>query len=105
MAYPFHIQKPATIAAHGGAPGSPFQEYIDRLVRLIPAEVLAAYHAARGIVVGVAPSDPLAVKFLPWLPVIGFVLVIFVRVWGTRARTGLWSTVQWLAVAIAAISF
>lgn len=85
MAYPLHIQKPAAIVAQGGTPGSPLQQYVDRLIRLIPAEVIAAYQAIRGIVVGVAPSSPGAKSFLPWLPDL--------------------KTIQWRAVGIAAVSF
>jgi len=105
MAYPLHIQKPAAMVAQGGTPGSPLQQYVDRLIRLIPAEVIAAYQAIRGIVVGVAPSSPGAKSFLPWLPVIGVILVLFVRAWGTRAPSGDLKTIQWRAVGIAAVSF
>src|ERR1700737_5393597 len=85
MAYPLHIQKPAAIVAQGGTPGSPLQQYVDRLIRLIPAEVIAAYQPIRGIVLGVAPSSPGAKSFLPWLPDL--------------------KTIQWRAVGIAAVSF
>jgi hypothetical protein len=105
MAYPLHIQKPATIAAQGGTPGSALQQYVDRLVRLIPAEVIAVYQAIRGIVAPIAKDDLAAKDFLPWLPVIGLGLVLFVRIWGTRAPSGDFSTVQWKAVGIAAVSF
>jgi hypothetical protein len=105
MAYPLHIQKPSTIVAQGGAAGSALQQYVDRLIRLIPAEAVAAYQAIRGIVASIAPTDPSAQSFLPWVPVIGILLVIFVRVWGTRAPSGAWSTVQVGAVAIATVSF
>jgi hypothetical protein len=105
MAYPLRILKPATIVAHGGTAGSPLQQYVDRLVRLIPAEVMAAYQAIRGVVVAVAPESPSAKSFLPWLPVIGFFLVLFVRAWGTRAPSGDLKTIQWRAVGIAAVSF
>ena len=105
MAYPLRIQKPATIVAHGGAAGSTLQQYTDRLIRLIPSEVVAAYLAIRGIVEAVAPNDPTAKGFLPWLPVVGVALVILVRSWGTRAPSGALSTVQVGAVGIAVISF
>ena len=51
-----------------------------------------------------ATGDQSAKDFLPWLPVIGFALVIWVRAWGTR-KTRSWRTVQKRAVAIAAVSF
>jgi hypothetical protein len=105
MAYPLHIQRPATIVAQGGTPSSPLQQYVDRLIRLIPAEVIAAYQAIRGIVVGVAPTSPGAQSFLPWLPIIGVILVLFVRAWGTRAPSGDPKTIQWPAVGIAMVSF
>lgn len=106
MSYPFRILKPSTIVAQGGVQaGNNLQQYLDRVIRLIPAEVVALYQAIRGIVESVAPTDPVAKSFLPWLPVIGLGLVIFVRAWGTRAANADWSTVQWGAVTIASISF
>jgi len=105
MTYPLRIQKPSTIVAHGGTPGSALQQYVDRLIKLIPAEVIAAYQAIRGVVVSVAPNSPDAKSFLPWLPIIGVLLVLFVRAWGTRAPSGDWATVQWRGVGIAMVSF
>lgn len=71
-----------------------------RLIRLIPAEVLALYQTLYGIFAGPEPSN-----ILPWLPVLGVALVIFVRAWGTRDDSGSWATVQWIAVLVAAVSF
>jgi hypothetical protein len=105
LAYPFRIQRPATIVAQGGQAGSSLQQYTARLVQLIPAEVVAAYSAIRGIVVVVAPADALAKETLPWLPLLGLAGVLFVRAWGTRAPSGSLSTIQWAAVGISAVSF
>jgi hypothetical protein len=103
--YPFRIQRPSTIVAHGGQPGSALQQYAGRLVQLIPAEVVAAYSAIRGIVVGAAANDALAKETLPWLPLLGIAAVLFVRAWGTRTPSGSLSSIQWRAVGIAAVSF
>jgi hypothetical protein len=108
MAYPFRIEKRSAIQAQADGAEQPtdaLQEYLARVIRLIPAEVVALYQAIRGIVEAVAPNDPTAKATLPWLPVIGLVIVVFVRSWGTRTADGDWSTVQWGAVLIAAVSF
>jgi hypothetical protein len=73
--------------------------YMGRLIRLIPAEVLAVYQTLRGILD--EPPSPL----LTWLPVIGILLVILVRAWGTRNEGGSWRSVQWLSVFISVVSF
>ena len=79
------------------------RDYANKLLRLIPAEVVALYQSAYAIIV--EQTDWLAKVTLPLLPIIGLVLVIFVRVWGTRSDDGKWGSVQWGAVFVAAISF
>ena len=105
MTYPLRIQRPATIVAQEGAGGSQLQQYVDRLIRLIPSEVIAVYQAVRGIVAAAAPNSADAQSLLPWLPVIGVLLVLFVRAWGTRAPSGALTSIQWPAVGIAMVSF
>ena len=106
MSYPLRIEKRSTIMAQSAAaPPSPLQEYVDRLIRLIPAEAVAAYSAIHGIVDGAAKSSASAANALPWLPVLGVAFVVLVRGWGTRASSGDLSTIQWSAVIIAVVSF
>jgi len=97
------------------------QEYADRLVRLIPAEVIALYTAVRGFFeipkespgaaqqaassIATSPDSTQIQLFLDWWPFICLLLVIFVRAWGTRSDMTNWRTVQWLAVFVAAVSF
>jgi hypothetical protein len=72
--------------------------YMERLVQLIPAEVVAlylAFHAAA------APNG----SFARWWPIICLALVIAVRVVGTRKPDDAFWSFQPIAVAVAAISF
>lgn len=101
MASVFRVQRPAAIHAHG-AGGGGLADYMGRLIKLIPAEVLGVYQTLFGIL---SPPPPPASVYLQWLPVLGLGLVIFVRAWGTRDASGSWQTVQWPAVAISAGSF
>lgn len=119
MDYPFRVQSEATararinaIVAQGAPPAAPqagasdLQQYLARVLKLIPAEVVSLYQGVRGVVQTAADGGDLFAKgFLPWLPLTGLLLVIFVRGWGTRDHTGSWTTIQWGAVTIAAISF
>jgi hypothetical protein len=73
--------------------------YMGRLIRLIPAEVLAVYQTLYGLLA--EPPSPM----LGWLPILGIVLIILVRVWGTRDESGSFKTVQWLSVVISIVSF
>jgi hypothetical protein len=100
MATVFRIRRPGTLVAHGAEPTEGLAAYMGRLVRLIPAEVLAVYQTLYGIL-----SDPQPSPFLIWLPVLGIALVILVRMWGTRDESGSWATVQWAAVFVATVSF
>jgi hypothetical protein len=99
MASVFRIYKPGQLMAQGaGSENSP-AAYMGRLVRLIPAEVLAVYQTLYGLLN--EPPSPL----LGWLPVLGILLVILVRAWGTRDESGSLKSVQWLSVFISVVSF
>ena len=99
MASVFRIHRPGTLVAHG-AQADDLSAYMGRLIRLIPAEVLGVYQTLYGIF-----AQPPATRILEWLPVIGLALVILVRSWGTRDAGDGWSSVQWLAVGVSALSF
>jgi len=112
MAAPFRIRNygklptkgvgTAPYAAPGAVPGTAptpttsqnIQYYMERLIKLIPAEVLSLYLAGK---VFLKSSQGIVIWAL-----ICLVLVIIVRIWGTK-DTG--KPVQWLAVIASAISF
>jgi hypothetical protein len=75
-----------------GEPAGPIDPWLTRLVKLVPAEVVAVYLAGR----------PLAQEHYAGLwPVACLALTIVVRAWGTSDRRG----PQWLSVAVSAVSF
>jgi hypothetical protein len=96
MAAPFRVRRSAQ--AEGGlegasAPPSALKDWMDRVMRLIPSEVLAVYLAGKGNM----PEN--------WLGGWSFVclaLVLFVRAWGTHEPG---KSVQWIAVIVSAVSF
>jgi hypothetical protein len=101
MTAPFRIERPAS-AGRTAAPdatvpvqstaGDDIKQWMDRLIRLIPAEVVAVYLAGRGY----------STNWLGIWAAICFVLVFIIRIWGTN-QPG--KGVQWPAVIVAAISF
>lgn len=98
MAAPLRIVKPGGKFATAGAPppGDTLKDYLERLIKLIPGEVVGIYL----IGVGSIPADNGPV--LATWAAICLALVVFVRVYGTwEPRVG----PQKLAVAVAAVSF
>ncbi len=100
----YRIEKPA-VGAHlkmAAAPPAPqpddFKAYMQRLLRLIPAEVITLYLTFRGL------ADPHS-KFAYWWSAICLVLVVVLRIFGTRATGGSIWTFQKIAVGVAAVSF
>jgi len=75
-----------------GKPAGPADPWLTRLVKLVPAEIVAVYLAGR----------PFAQEhYAGWWPVACLVLTIVVRAWGTSDRRG----PQWRSVLVSAISF
>ena len=70
----------------------PLRGWLERLVKLIPSEIVVVYLAGRGHA-GAIPDL--------W-PVICLALLVVVRVWGTREPP---KGPQWIAVSISAVSF
>lgn len=66
--------------------------WIERLVKLVPAEIVATYLAGRGY----------AADFVGWWPFVCLLLLLIVRIQATRTST---SAPQWAAISISAISF
>lgn len=75
-----------------GRPLGPVDPWLARVVKLVPAEVVAVYLAGR----------PLAeARFAAVWPLVCLALVIVVRALGTSDRRG----PQWISVAVSAVSF
>jgi hypothetical protein len=91
MNAPLRIRVAGTPAAAGESPG-PIDTWLSRLVKLMPAEIVAVYLAGR----------PLAQeRYAGYWPVVCLVLTVIVRAWGTSDRRG----PQWISVAVSAVSF
>ena len=77
---------------------TPIQSYMERLVKLIPAEVVGLYLVGQGII---PPAEKVAI--VVW-SIVCLALVILVRakVTGDRANN---LSPQWIAVGVSAISF
>ncbi len=103
-----HIDRPTVTQnqarmamAAGGQPAGKVDDldaYMQRLIQLIPAEVVALYLAFH------SQSDPNG-SFSWYWPIICLVLVVIIRIFGTRKPDGSALSFQPLAVAIAAVSF
>ena len=75
-----------------GEPAGPVDPWLTRLVKLVPAEIVAVYLAGR----------PLAQEHYAGVwPVACLVLTIVVRAFGTSDSSG----PQWLSVGVSAVSF
>jgi len=111
MAAPYRIQRFQKLATKGGEPATGdlaaqapapaenqnIQSYMERLIKLIPAEVIAIYLTGKGIAV--------SSTFLGYWSLICLLLIIIVRIWGTRDTSNPTKKIQWPAVVISAISF
>jgi len=75
-----------------GKPAGPEDPWLARLVKLVPAEIVAVYLAGRPL------AQP---RYAEAWPVVCLVLLVIVRAWGTSDRRG----PQWLSVAVSAVSF
>ncbi|NEN91527.1 MAG: hypothetical protein F6K48_22535 [Okeania sp. SIO3H1] len=87
-----------------------FANYMERLVKLVPTEVLSVYVTVRSFWIA-EPTDKLltenntSLSFIDWWPVICIGLVILSRLWGTRDTDKKWSSIQLIGTGIAAVSF
>lgn len=92
MRAPLRIRAGAVAPGSDADPGSPVGNWLERLVRLIPSEIVIVYLTGRSHA-GAIPDA--------W-PVICLALLVVVRVWGTREPP---KGPQWIAVGISAVSF
>jgi hypothetical protein len=92
---PFRIRKPEPRGPQlvgAGAAADNLKSWMGRLITLVPSEVVAVYLAGRGYVA-------------TWLGVWGlvcFILVVAVRIWGTREPS---KGPQWITVLVSAVSY
>ena len=113
----FRITRRRPVAAAEASEGDSFRAYMDRLIRLIPAEVIGIYLTVRTFAVGAGPEDSETARimaratnatsdpFLDWWPVVCVALVLISRVLGTREEGGGIRSVQIQAVLISVVSF
>jgi hypothetical protein len=104
MAAPLRIKKTsmakAAIRKEGPAPDkpTPIQSYMERLVKLIPAEVVGLYLVGQGII---PPNEKVAL--VVWSIVcLGLVVLVRAKTTGDRVNS---ISPQWGAVAVSTISF
>jgi len=104
MAAPLRITRPPVVKAavrKGGIARekpTPIQGYMERLVKLIPAEVVGLYLVGQGII----PPDQ-KVAIVVWSIVcLGLVVLVRAKTTGDRANS---ISPQWGAIAVSTVSF
>jgi hypothetical protein len=84
------------------------EQYMEKLLRLIPADVVAAYLTIRSFWFPASTNavDPLASAVRHWwLPIGGMIVTIILRTFGTARRPFSGSDVQWSVVIASGVSF
>jgi hypothetical protein len=103
MSAPFRISKPgAGVRGVSAAAGENFKQYLDRLMKLIPGEIVALYLMGNGIIPGEKVEDK-ALGLAAWT-VICLIGVIAVKAYGT-ADPQQGQTPDWVHVGISAVAF
>ena len=103
MAAVYRISRPA-VAGKEGIPVprqgmlADFQSYLDRLIKMIPAEVIGLYLVGKGII----PADQ-TIPLLIWI-LICLIAVVAVRIYGTNDPNAV-HHIDWPHVAISAVAF
>lgn len=93
MSTPFRIHKhPAGDVVATAAATDPGDVYMERLVKLVPSEVIGIFLAGKGY----------AESWLGIWSVICLVLVLVSRIWGTREAG---KPIQWIGVVVSFVSF
>jgi hypothetical protein len=104
MAAPLRITRPPIVKTALKKKGStqakptPIQSYMERLVKLIPAEVVGLYLVGQGII----PQDEKPALAVWSIVCLGLVVLVRSRATGDRANN---IAPQWVAVGVSAISF
>jgi hypothetical protein len=76
MSAPFRIERPSGLRETGGG-GDTFKDYLERLLKMIPGEVVGAYLIGAGFI-----PPPNRVALAVWAAIC-LILVVIVRVYGT----------------------
>jgi hypothetical protein len=105
LAYPFRIETPSPLQAANASKQDQFALYTDKLIRLIPAEIITIYLTVRGYWTAPSGTSTDSGGFLGIWPLICIVLLLISRSWGTRSANGSWRSIQIGGIVIAAISF
>jgi len=95
MSAPLRIRKPRPVDGEGARrepPPTEFQGWLERVVKLVPSEVIAVYLAGRGYAAAIPGIWPL----------VCLALLLIVRIWGTHERG---RGPQWIAIGVSAVSF
>lgn len=105
MAAPFRIELRSTVSRTTKLEETPvqdpnqgFKDYLGRLLKMIPAEIVGLYMIGKGFI----PEDQKTVQII-W-PIVCLILLIILRLWGTKDPTENKPS-QPIPVAIAAIAF
>lgn len=98
MSAPFRIEKPVLFRSGSAQPGEEFREYLSRLLKMIPAEVLGVYTIGAGFI----PKTEHMAEAV-WA-VICLTLVVVVRAYGTSDPANGWGP-QKVPIVVAAIAF
>jgi len=93
MSAPFRIHKqPAGGVVPTAGPTEPGDMYMERLVKLVPSEVIGVFLAGKGY----------AESWIGIWAVICLALVLISRIWGTYQKG---KPIQWIGVAVSFVSF
>ncbi|MFQ5730917.1 MAG: hypothetical protein ACE5KM_03065 [Planctomycetaceae bacterium] len=104
----YRIRRRPAIVAESAETPSELREHLDRALQLIPADVVAAYLTVRGFWLprDLQTADELAGVVLNWwLPVIGFMATLALRIAGSSKRFARFDDVQWKTVVISGVAF
>ena len=101
MSAPFRIRRPVSksvLAATATAPAEDFNAYLDRLLKMIPAEVISLYLVGSGLI----PNDkPVVLTVWAAICLVGLLII---RAYGTADRLRSLPT-DWVHVAISVVAF
>ena len=85
------------------------ESYVEKAIKLIPADVVAAYLALRNVwlpLSGDGADDALGESMRHWLlPLGGLAAVIILRILGTSSKFATLKDVQWSVVGVSSIAY
>lgn len=98
MSGPFRIRRPGAKGAMAGAPADDFGSYLDRLLKMIPAEIISLYLVGSRLI----PEEQ-AIVLVVWA-VICLIGLLIVRAYGTADQVNNLPP-DWTHVGISAAAF